>query len=159
MADITLILISWIHILAIVIWAGGAIFLEYILNPNLSKLHPKEAGVLSEGIGKQFGILGWVTVVLIAGTGLLRMYMTNMLSVDLLLNSSYGNVLLLKILIFLVLVIGLAYITSIGKKLEAGPAVEEIPALQGRITQVGKPMILLGIVAIFLAVGLRHGGF
>jgi uncharacterized membrane protein len=65
----------------------------------------------------------------------------------------------LKILIFVVLVIGLAYITSIGKKLEAGPSPGEIPALQRRITLVGKPMILLGIIAIFLAVGLRHGGF
>jgi uncharacterized membrane protein len=159
MANILLILISWIHILSIVIWAGGAIFLEYILYPNLSKLHPKEAGVVSQGVGKQFGIIGWVAVVLVAGTGLLRMYMTNILSVNLLLNSSYGKILLLKILIFVVLVIGLAFITSIGKKLEAGPSIEEVPALQGHIMLVGKTMILFGVIAIFLAVGLRHGGF
>jgi putative copper resistance protein D len=158
-SNILLILINWIHIVAVVIWAGGAILMTFIVMPNLARLPPKDAGPIAGAISKQFTKVGITMAILITVTGVIRMYYTNFLNLNLLLNSSYGQILSVKILIFLAMIVFIAQIISIGKKLESASGPEEAMALQSRIPLISKTAIALGIIAIFLAVGLRHGGF
>jgi uncharacterized membrane protein len=158
-SNILLILNNWIHIVAVVIWGGGAIFMNFIVMPNMARLSPKDAGPLGGAISKQFTKVGIASIVVIALTGLLRMYYTNFLNLDLLLNSSYGQILTLKILIFLVMIGMVTQLTSTGMKLESASGPEEAATLKGRIALLSKTTIALGIIAVFLAVGLRHGGF
>jgi uncharacterized membrane protein len=154
-----LVLLGWIHILAVVIWGGGAVFLTFIYTPNSARLPPKEAASLGQAVSKQFAKLGWLMIILIAVTGLLRMYLVNMLSLSLLLNTSYGQILLVKGLIFLVMIVLVMQITSTGMKLEKVSSPEDALPLQKRLGLLSKTTISLGFVAVLLAVALRHGGF
>ncbi len=158
-SNILLILVNWIHIVAVVIWGGGAIFMTFIVSPNLARLPPKDAGPLGGAMSKQFTKVAWTMVFFIALTGLLRMYYKNFLNLNLLLTSPYGQILTVKLLIFLVMVVLGTQILTTGMKLQSASGPEEAMALQGRIALISKTMITLGIIVIFLAVGLRHGGF
>jgi uncharacterized membrane protein len=75
-SNLLLVLINWIHIVGVVVWGGGAIFLTFILTPNLSRLPPKDAGALSMEVSKQFTKIGWLSIIVIGLTGLLRMFFT-----------------------------------------------------------------------------------
>jgi uncharacterized membrane protein len=158
-SNLLLVLINWIHIVGVVVWGGGAIFLTFILTPNLTRLPPKDAGALSMEVSKQFTKIGWLSIIVIGLTGLLRMFFTNTLNINLLLNTSYGQILLIKTLIFLVMIVGVTQIISTGAKLSTVSGPEEVSPLQKRIALLSKSIISLGIIAILLAVALRHGGF
>jgi copper transport protein len=155
-SNILLVLLGWIHIVAVTAWGGGAIFLTFILTPQLAKLPPKDAASLGGEVSKQFTKLGYLSIILIALTGLLRMSLTKTLNLDTLLNSSYGQILLLKILLFLVMIILITQIVSTGAKLGGVSGPQEAMSLQKRIGLLSKTTISLGIIIILLSVGLRH---
>ncbi|MEE9594493.1 MAG: DUF4149 domain-containing protein [Candidatus Hydrothermarchaeales archaeon] len=157
--NVLMVLLSWIHVLAVVVWLGGGIFFTFLVVPKLSVLSPPDAGKVSGGIAKQFTPLVWVSAVVLAVTGLIRMYLMGKLSISALLSDSYGNTLLLKLLIFVVIVIVAALITTTGQKLGNASSPEEAGALAKRVDQLAKTNIVLGAVVILLAAGLRYGGF
>lgn len=158
-STIVLIILHWIHIVTVVAWGGGAILITFNVMPNLGKLPPKDAGPVAGAISKQFTKFAWTMVAFIALTGILRMYYLKMLSVNYLLNNSLGQILTVKLLIFLVMIVLGTQILTTGIKLESASGPEEAMMLQGRISLISKAMITLGIIVIFLAVGIRHGGF
>ncbi|MFQ5815893.1 MAG: DUF4149 domain-containing protein [Candidatus Hydrothermarchaeaceae archaeon] len=158
-ADILMVLLAWIHVLAVVVWLGGAIFFTFIVVPNLSGLPPQEAGKLSGGISKQFMPIAWVAAVVLAITGLLRMFLAGTLNTNILLNSSYGVSLLLKLLIFVVIVIIAALITTTAQKLEKPESPEVAMVAQKRVALLAKMNIALITTVILLAAGVRYGGF
>ncbi len=158
-SNLVLVVLNWIHIVAVVAWGGGAIFLTFVLTPSLSKRPPKEAAPIGQDVSKRFLMVGWTSIVVIALTGLLRMYFTKTLSLGFLIGSSYGQILLVKIVIFLVMILLVTMIMSTGLKLAEAKGPEAVIPLQRRLELLSKTTISLGIIAIFLAVGLRHGGF
>jgi uncharacterized membrane protein len=157
--NILAVFLSWIHILTVIIWGGGAVFLTFILTPKLTVLPPQEASKLGGEVSKLFTKVGWTSIVLIALTGLLRMYSMDALSINFLLTGSYGNTLLLKILIFAAMVILITLITKTGQNLEKASSPQEAMALQKRLSTLSKTTIYLGLIVVFLSVGLRYGGF
>ncbi|MFQ5888116.1 MAG: hypothetical protein ACE5HY_05415, partial [Candidatus Hydrothermarchaeales archaeon] len=62
-------------------------------------------------------------------------------------------------LVFLVMIVLVTQITSTGLKLGKASGPEEAAQLQKRIGTLSKTTISLGIIAILLAVAMRHGGF
>jgi uncharacterized membrane protein len=149
-SNILIVLLGWIHIITVV----------FVLTPAMAKrLPPKESASLGEEVSKQFTKIGYTSIVLIALTGILRMFVTNTLNLPVLLNTSWGQTLLLKVLVFLVMIVLVTQITSTGLKLGKASGPEEAAQLQKRIGTLSKTTIYLGIIAILLAVAMRHGGF
>ncbi len=159
MADILMVLITWIHIFAFAVWLGGAIFFSLILAPNVTSLPPPDAGKLMGAVEKKFTPIAWTAIVAIALTGLIRMISSGTLSVAFLTGTSYGFTLLVKILIFGAIVVVGYMITSTSKKLGSASSPEEAMGYQMQIAKLSKTNIAMGIIVVLLAASLRFGGF
>jgi uncharacterized membrane protein len=159
MVDVFLVLITWLHILGFVVWLGGAIFFSFILVSKVEVLPGPERGKLLGAVEKQFTPIAWTSLVVIAITGLLRMFIVGSLNVAFLTGTSYGNTLLLKIIVFGGIVIMGYMISTTFKKIGSASSPEEAMGLQKSIGKLSKTNITLGVIAILLAVGLTLGGF
>ncbi|HSQ77112.1 MAG TPA: DUF4149 domain-containing protein [Bacteroidota bacterium] len=65
-------LINLIHLLATVVWLGGAIFMKLILEPAMKQIDPREGGRLMGLIAKRFTITAWTSIILLLITGYLK---------------------------------------------------------------------------------------
>ncbi len=159
MVDILMVLLTWLHILAFVVWLGGAIFFSFVLISKIEVIAGPERGKLMGAVGKMFTPIAWASLTVLAITGLLRMYLSGSLNVAFLTGTSYGNTLLLKIILFGVILIGGYMMTVTSIKMEKASSPEEGMALQKRAAKISKTNEILGVIIILLAVGLRYGGF
>lgn len=158
-ASILTVLLIFIHIVAIAVWIGGAIFMVFIVAPNLSVVSPPEAGKISQAIGEKFASIVMWAIALVALTGVLRMYTSGLLNITILTGTTYGKALLLKLLLFIVMLIVGSSITKTMKGLGPASSPEEAVAGKNKITQLSQLNIALGVLLIFLGVGLRYGIF
>ncbi len=158
-------ILGWIHLLSIIIWIGGAIFYDRILQTSLKTIAPDQAGKLVQDIMKRFIPLVWVSLIAVAATGLLRAGARGVLTSNALASTSYGNLLLAKMSLFLVIIVIGVVITRTGLKLFklAPPASQGVPLgpppafvikAQQRIKMLSEINIGLGVVAVLLAVAL-----
>ena len=156
------ILIGSVHLLATVVWLGGAIFADQVLRPEAAKLEPPQAGHLGQAIGARFTIFAWSAAGVLLLTGILRAAALGAFSPDILFATAYGYVLLVKILFFLALVVAGILILRAGRalgKLSAGGGVpQEIGLAAKTLRTYQLAAIYLGIVVVVLAVSLRALG-
>ncbi|MEE9594094.1 MAG: DUF4149 domain-containing protein [Candidatus Hydrothermarchaeales archaeon] len=158
MATILMALLSWVHILAAVLWLGGGAFFTFLVVPNLTGLQPPDAGKVSGAISKKFTPLVLLSAAVLAITGILRMYLTGSLNPGYLFSTS-GVTLLLKLLVYVVILVVAHLITTTAKTLEEGSSPEVAMAAQKRIALLSKTNIALMVIVILLASGSRYGGF
>lgn len=157
MPDVIHLTLGWIHLLAVIFWIGGAIFFDMILQPSLKSISPDQLGKLNQAVVKRFMPLVWGAIIIIAATGLLQANYIGVLSSNVLFGTGYGNVLLVKMVIFLVmLMIGLV-ITRVGIRLSRGATPEYAMRAQKQIKILSEANIVLGIIVVLLAVTLRIG--
>lgn len=155
------IIIGWVHLISVVIWIGGAFFFDLILQPAAAQLDPPQAGKLNQSTVQRFSPVAWGSIIIIIITGLIRAAGRGVLSLDVLFNTLYGNLLLGKIVLVVIMVIIGVIITMTGIRMmrlassPEGPPREEILAAQARIKTLSEINLVLGFIAIFLAVGLR----
>jgi putative copper resistance protein D len=62
-------IINFLHLIAAVIWVGGAIFMNIVLAPSMEDINPGEQGKLMAGVAKRFTILSWLSVIILLITG------------------------------------------------------------------------------------------
>jgi len=158
-ASILTVLLIVIHIVAVAVWIGGAIFMVFIVTPNLSVLSPPEAGKISRAIGEKFASIVMWAIALVALTGVLRMYTSGLLNITILTGSTYGKALLLKLLLFVIMLIVGSLITKTMDGLGPASSPEEVASGKNKITQLSQLNIVLGIILILLGVGLSYGVF
>lgn len=65
-------LINLIHLLATVVWLGGAIFMKALLEPVVKQIDPREGGKLMGLLAKRFTITAWTSIILLLITGYLK---------------------------------------------------------------------------------------
>ena len=136
----------------IIIWIGGAIFYDRVLAPSMSAISPDQVGKLMGAIGKRFTPLVWGLISIIGITGLIRSYLKGTMNISFLLDTSSGNILLLKaILVCTMLAFGLL-ITKAGLQLPKSPSPEYALKIQKRIKLLSERNIVVGIIVILFAV-------
>ena len=142
--------IDFLHLLATVIWIGGALFITLVLGPGLASIAPPERGKLMEAVSKRFGILAWVCVLVLLGTGGHRVPEGKLLD----LASTYGQVLTVKhFLVLLMIVVALLLTFVAGPKVKAlAPKPGEPPSPEFMKAQKLGP--LLGATNALLGVGV-----
>jgi uncharacterized membrane protein len=119
-------LINVVHLLATVVWLGGAIFLKAILEPALKNIDPREGGRLMGIIAKRFTLTAWTSIVLLIITGLLKTPEGMLLDTS----SDVGMILTAKhALIVLVLVVAvLIAVVAVPRMQKSAPAPGDPPS-------------------------------
>ncbi len=154
----------WLHIMAVILWIGGQLFLVFVVLPAIrSTMKVEDAAETISQVGKRFSRISWLAlfpIVLVTGTinALYRIPLESLFT------TPYGKTLLLKLLIFLGIIAA-----SAAHDFVWGPrAVElakagksdtpEYRSLQKRVLWVPRLTLSLGIILALLGVVLWSGG-
>ena len=146
------------HIVFAAFWIGGMLFLPLVLLPGI-KNHPDRIALLYK-TGIAFRVFGWVALAGLLVTGLLNFYLRGLpFTWGFLARSGYGNLLSLKLLLFLAtLAVGSVHDFYFGKK-----ALEELQNSDNRQLKLlarwsGRINLLLALAMAFIGVMLSRGG-
>ena len=151
MADSVRIILDYVHLISVMIWIGGGIYFLRIVQPSLTALPPDQAGRLTGAILKKFTPIAWGLIIVIGVGGLLRAFLYGLLDQTILMSTTYGNLLLLKIALYVVMVFVGITITRISASIPTLQP-QEIPRTQARIKTLAQANIVLGMITILIAV-------
>jgi len=104
----------WLHMLATVVWIGALASLSLLVLPAARKtLNPQAYGDFIGQIQRRLDPLGWFSLILLAGTGLVQMSANPNYHGFLAIENRWAVAILAKHLLFLVMVVISAYMTWI----------------------------------------------
>jgi uncharacterized membrane protein len=148
---------SMLHLLAVITWLGGMLFMNLILMPGMMALDSAQRGALIGAVAKRFSIAAWTSVIVLLITGVLKTPPGMMFAPA----SHYGGVLLLKhILILIAIIIGLTISLGVAPKLsKLAPKAGEAPSsefmsAQKKLRTLSTTNMIIG-VCIVIVISLR----
>jgi len=153
---------SFLHIMAVVVLMGGGIFNAWILDPRTDKvLSPPDSGKLSMAIGEIWLVTAWVSIIVILVSGILITEKVGALSSDALFHTTYGQLVVAKMVIIGTWLVTASIITALAMGInkmmasDGPPPVEKIQAAVARMKLLSKTNNVTGLIAMVLAVSLR----
>ena len=157
-------LIMWAHLIAASIWVGGSIFIGIVLAPLLKTISDSIEGRLSIMIrvGRKFNKIGIPSLIVLIATGIYNS-IGFIVNPSLILSTSYGIVLLVKIILVILLIITFAVHvrlirTEVERKIESKQLTGEfLQKLRSKIIMLGRITVILSL-AILLMASLLHSG-
>lgn len=151
-------IIHFIHLLASVIWVGGAVYVLFILLPALRLIDPQQSGKLQGIIAKRFSLTAWSCIIILLITGFLRTPKSMLFDVS----SDVGRVLVVKhLLIAASIIVGLAIILYVVPAMRKhAPKPGEAPSAdfissQKQLDVLGWINLVLGVLILLSASMLR----
>ncbi|MCH8914468.1 MAG: CopD family protein [Thaumarchaeota archaeon] len=147
-------ILTWIHLVAAAIWIGGSLFIGIVFSPLLKTMTDslEERMQIMIRVGKRFNKIAVPSLIILMATGL---YSSHVLlsKPELLVATSYGTFLIIKIILVIILVITYAvHIRIIRKDVE-----EKIMSKQMSKTQIQKlrkKIIILGEITVVLSLAI-----
>jgi uncharacterized membrane protein len=157
-------LVIWIHLVFSSIWVGGSIFIGIVLAPLLKKTMPDLDKRISFMVivGRRFNYLGGSSLLILVITGIYNAR-TFFAQPSLLFESSYGYILLAKIILVCILfIVYIIHVLILNKKVEKQILERDVPdeyfiSLRGKIILLGRITVGLSIAILFLAALLDRG--
>ena len=110
--DWALTLAYWLHMLATVAWIGGLVTLSVLVLPAAQRT--LEAGAYAELLGqvrRRLDPLGWISLLVLTGTGLFQMSASPNYEGFLSVNNRWAAAILVKHIVFLGIILLSAYLT------------------------------------------------
>ena len=158
-------LLTWVHITSAAIWVGGSLFIGVVFAPILKKMSmPVEERIqLMVQVGRRFNKLALPALFILIATGIYQAHLVLQKS-DILYETSYGHVLIIKmILVAALLVLYAVHVRIIRKDVEDKIIAKEMPQeqlqkLRKKIIILGEVTVVLSIIILFLAAVLNAGG-
>jgi uncharacterized membrane protein len=157
-------LVVWIHLVFSSIWVGGSIFLGLVLAPLLKKTMPDLNKRISFMVivGRRFNYLGGSSLLILVITGIYnaRSFIGQP---SLLFESTYGYILLAKIILVCILfIIYIIHVLILNKNVEKQILERKVPneyftSLRSRIILLGRVTVGLSIAILYLAALLNRG--
>lgn len=158
----------WVHVLAAMIWVGGAAFIAFSLAPALRRLPPGSAPGLLGAVARRFRAIGWGSLAVLVATGAGNLAFRGIGLSDLLQGAAFrgaaGHALACKLgLVAVMLVISglhdFRWGPAAARAAEADPASEA--AIRGRrlAGRIGRFVFLLTLLITGAAVVFVRGGF
>ena len=146
--------ITWIHLVSAAIWVGGSLFIGVVLSPILKamKFSLEERLQLMIKVGRRFNRIAVPSLIILIGTGL---YSSHALlsKPDLLIATSYGTFLVIKIVLVIALIIAFAvHVRIIRKDIE--DKIMSKKMTDNQIQKLRKKIIILGEVIVILSVAV-----
>jgi len=158
-------ILTWIHITCAAIWVGGSLFIGAVFAPILKKMSMpiEERLQLMIKVGRRFNKLAVPALIILMATGMYQAHLILQKS-DLLLDSSYGNILVIKIILVVALIVTFAiHVRVIRKDVEEKIMSKQISddqlqVLRKKIIILGEITVVLSVIILFLAAVLNSGG-
>ena len=158
-------ILTWVHITCAAIWVGGSLFIGAVFAPILKKMSmPVEERLqLMIKVGRRFNKIAVPALIVLMGTGIYQAHLILQKS-ELLVESSYGNILAIKIILVVALIVTFAiHVRVIRKDVEEKIMSKQISddqlqVLRKKIIILGEITVVLSIIILFLAAVLNSGG-
>ena len=158
-------ILTWVHITCAAIWVGGSLFIGAVFAPILKKMSmPVEERLqLMIKVGRRFNKIAVPALIVLMGTGMYQAHLILQKS-ELLFESSYGNILAIKIILVVALIVTFAiHVRVIRKDVEEKImskqiSDEQLQVLRKKIIILGEITVVLSIIILFLAAVLNSGG-
>ena len=157
-------IITWIHLTSAAIWVGGSLFIGVVLAPILKTMSYslEERLQLMIRVGRRFNKIAIPSLIILIITGVYNSH-TFLSNSELLLSTSYGNILFIKIiLVFLLIGTYVIHVRIIRKDVEEKIMSKEmsekqVQKLRIKIIVLGEIVVVLSVVILFLAALLNSG--
>ena len=147
-------IITWIHLIAAAIWVGGSLFIGIVFSPLLKTISTsmEERIQIMIKVGKRFNKVAVPSLIILMVTGLYNSHLL-LSKPDLLLATSYGTFLTIKIILVIALIITYAiHVRVIRKDIEDQIMSKQMPLEQ--IQRLRKKIIILGEITVVLSVAI-----
>jgi len=147
-------IITWIHLIAAAIWVGGSLFIGIVFSPLLKTMtnSVEERMQIMIHVGRRFNKVAVPSLIILMVTGL---YSSHVLlsKPDLLVATSYGTFLIIKIILVIVLIIIYAiHVRVIRKDVEEKIMSNQMPETE--IQKLRKKIIILGEITVVLSIAI-----
>ena len=158
MTNIFLFTSIWIHVLSAIIWFGSVLAMEFLVIPSFSNNSGQPIGKVLSNMSKKYARLSEVASGLIFITGIYQTYANGYLDVSKLLTTFYGNLILAKILLFVIFA-GLGVMAGLKvAKLDAEITSEKLEPILKKARNLFYIDIFVGLLIILIAIALRFDG-
>ncbi|MDH3854366.1 MAG: CopD family protein [Nitrosopumilus sp.] len=147
-------IITWIHLIAAAIWVGGSLFIGIVFSPLLKTMtnSVEERMQIMIRVGRRFNKVAVPSLIILMITGL---YSSHVLlsKPDLLVATSYGTFLIIKIILVIALIIIYAiHVRVIRKDVEEKIMSNQMPEIE--IQKLRKKIIILGEITVVLSIAI-----
>jgi putative copper export protein len=157
-------LIMWAHLVAASIWVGGSIFIGIVLAPLLKTFSDSVEGRLSIMIrvGRKFNKIGVPSLIILIITGIYNSAGI-IVKPSVILDTNYGIVLLIKIILVITLIIIFAIHirlirSEVERKIESRDLIgDHLQKLRSKIIMLGRLTVIISILILLMA-ALLHSG-
>ena len=147
-------LLTWIHLISAAIWVGGSLFIGIVFSPLLKTMTNslEERMQIMIRVGRRFNKIAVPSLIILMATGL---YSSHVLlgKPELLVATSYGVFLIIKIILVIALIITyIVHVRVIRKDVE-----EKIMSNQmseNQIQKLRKKIIILGEITVVLSIAI-----
>ncbi len=145
-------ILTWIHLVSAAIWVGGSLFIGIVFSPLLKTMTNsiEERMQIMIRVGRRFNKVAVPSLIILMATGL---YSSHMLlgKPELLVATSYGTFLIIKIILVIGLVITYAiHVRVIRKDIEEKIMSNQMSEPQ--IQKLRKKIIILGEITVVLSI-------
>jgi copper resistance protein D len=157
-------LLTWIHLTSAAIWVGGSLFIGAVLAPILKTMSYslEERLQIMIKVGRKFNKIAIPSLIILISTGIYNStsYFSNH---ELLLSTSYGNWLTIKIILVIAIIITyVVHVRIIRKEVEEKimskqMTEKQIQRLRLKIIILGEVIVVLSIAVLFMAAVLNEG--
>ena len=147
-------IVTWIHLISASIWVGGSIFLGVVLAPLLKKmsLSIEERLELMIKVGRRFNKIALPSLVILIGTGIYNSHLV-LQSPEILFSSSYGALLITKIVLVIALIVTFAvHIRLFSKDIEQKISARQIADME--LKKLNKKGMILGETTVVISVAI-----
>ncbi len=147
-------IIAWIHLISASIWVGGSIFIGIVFVPVLKTMTTsmEERLQIMIKVGRRFNKIAVPSLIILIITGVYNSHQF-LSKPELLLSSSYGNLLIIKIILVIALIIVFAvHVRIIRKDVEEKILSKEMP--ENQIQKLRKKIIILGEATVVISVAI-----
>jgi len=164
MAAIENAILTWIHLVSAAIWVGGSLFIGIVFSPLLKTMTNslQERMQIMIRVGKRFNKIAVPSLIIMMATGLYNSHLI-LGKPHILFETSYGQFLIIKIILVIVLIIIYAvHVRVIRKDVEEKimsnqMSEPEIQKLRKKIIILGEITVVLSLAILFFASLLDAG--
>ena len=147
-------ILTWIHLVSAAIWVGGSLFIGIVFSPLLKTMTDsvQERMQIMIRVGRRFNKIAVPSLIILMATGLYSSHAL-LAKPDLLVATSYGTFLIIKIILVIALIVTyVIHVRVIRKDVE-----DEIMSKQmteEKIQKLRKKIIILGEITVVLSIAI-----
>ena len=157
-------LITWIHLISSAIWVGGSLFIAVVFAPVLKTMSSsiEDRLQIMIKVGRRFNKIAIPSLVILIGTGIFNAHQI-LIRPDFLFSTSYGAMLVIKMILVAALLASFAVHVRIIRKEVEQKIVEkqltevQVAKLRKKIIIVGEIIVVLSVAVLFFAALLDAG--